>query len=396
MISMGAPMVGIDIGSTQIRGVVALILPNREVSVVCQASVPASGIQRGKIVSQSDLSLSIRRLLDSLISQYGRSVEDVIVSLPAAGIGFEYSVGFCMSSSDTGRITEQDRQESVRKAKQIIKPADTSILHVLPYDYLVDAQSCLTPVGVEGHHLETKCHLIYGLSSSVLTVSQIFRDLGRRMVGVVYDPLAEAQVVVSGAERDRGVIVLHIGGRFSRLSVFVRQQLVWAYVLPVGGETVSADIAAVLGISFAEAERLKVGYADVGATQPDPMASKLAVTLLSGERDQVSQHQLSLIAYARMTELIQLLLSKLPTQYQSLPMVVSGGGASLGGVLGLVATYYPHVLRLGPPQSLNITSKDYRLLTAIGLIFYGLSVGAILPPQSKPDSLWKKFITKVI
>ena len=62
----------------------------------------------------------------------------------------------------------------------------------------------------------------------------------------------------------------------------------------------------------------------------------------------------------------------------------------------MVMKYYPKVLRVGPPDSLNMTSKDYRLLTAVGLVFYGMSVGAILPPLARPDSLWKRIITKMI
>ncbi len=396
MTNHGCPVIGIDIGSTQVRGVLSEISSQKEVLMVCHSTVPSNGIQKGKIVSQFDLSLAIRRVIDSLISQYGRSVDDVIVSLPVAGTGFATSTGFCISSSDSGLITEQDRQESVRKAKQILKPSDASILHVLPTEYLVDAQSMESPVGVEGRHLETKCYIVHGLSSTVLSVSQIFRDLGRRMIGMVYDPLAEAQVVTTTSEREKGVVLFHVGGRFSRMSVFVRHQLAWSYVFPVGGDTVTSDIASVLGISLPEAERLKLGYADLSATQADPMASRLTVTLLSGQREQVTRHHLSMIAYSRMDELTTLILAKLPSEYAQLPMIVSGGGSTLTGMLSLVGKYYPRVLRIGPPDSLNVASKDFRLLTAIGLVFYGLSVGAILAPQARPDSLWKKFITKMI
>jgi len=387
------PVIGIDIGSSYIRGIVAEVSEQKEVAVSATASFVSAGLFKGS--SPKELFLAIQQVVSELVSQYGRRVTDVIVSFPVEGVGFVRNTGFLTSSSETGRVTEQDRQDCVRKAKQVMKPSDCSILHVLPSMYFVDAVPTTHPVGTEGSHLEVDCLIVYGKTTSITAVSQVFRDMGLHMVGLVYDPLAEGQVVLTQGERSLGAIVLHVGGRFSRVSVFQNHQLVWSCVLPMGGDTMTSDISIVLDVTFPEAERLKIGYADVSGAPSDPCASRLVITKKSGDRQHVDRSYLSAIAHARADELVTLLMAKLPTQYKALPLIVSGGGSGVSGFEALVCKYSPTFTRSGAPSQLGLAVKDTRFLTSVGLVFYGLSVGAVAIPSSSPDSFWKKILKMI-
>jgi hypothetical protein len=61
----------------------------------------------------------------------------------------------------------------------------------------------------------------------------------------------------------------------------------------------------------------------------------------------------------------------------------------------LVCKYSPTFTRSGAPSQLGLAVKDTRFLTSVGLVFYGLSVGAVAIPSSSPDSFWKKILKMI-
>jgi cell division protein FtsA len=143
-------------------------------------------------------------------------------------------------------------------ARAIPVDADRQILHVLPREFIVDNQDGIRdPVGMSGVRLGTKVNLITAATSCVQNVVRCAERCGLTVADVVLEPLASAEAVLSEDEKEIGVAVIDIGGGTTDMLLYVDGGIAHASVIPVGGNNVTADIAAGLRTPMGEAERLK-------------------------------------------------------------------------------------------------------------------------------------------
>jgi cell division protein FtsA len=185
--------------------------------------------------------------------------------------------------------------------------------------------------------------------------------------------------VLTDAERDVGVALLDIGGGTTDLAVFMDGALVYASVLPVGGNQVSNDIAVGIRAPLPVAEEIKTRY---GFALPDRLEEDRMIDVAaydeSGEGHPVSRREVSQIIEARMEETFELAYEQIARAgFETLPagVVLCGGTAQLGGVRPLAAEIFRAPIRIGTPTGLyglvdNISSPAFA--ASVGLLKWGV------------------------
>src|SRR5690606_34250118 len=139
--------------------------------------------------------------------------------------------------------------------------ADRMILHVLPKEYLVDNQDGIRdPIGMSGVRLQARVNLITAATSCVQNVVRCVERCGLDVADIVLGPLASAEAVLSEDEKEIGVAVIDIGGGTTELLIYGDGGIAHSSVIPVGGNNITADLAAGLRTPAGEAERLKRNY----------------------------------------------------------------------------------------------------------------------------------------
>lgn len=75
--------------------------------------------------------------------------------------------------------------------------------------------------------------------------------------------LAVGESTLTKRQKELGVVVVDMGSSSTNVAVYEEGALIYAGVLPIGGEHVTSDLALGLRISIDTAERLKLEYGDL-------------------------------------------------------------------------------------------------------------------------------------
>jgi len=195
----------------------------------------------------------------------------------------------------------------------------------------------------------------------------------------VLEPLASALSVLSEDEKELGVALVEMGAGTTDIAVFHEGKIRHLGTVNYGGNNVTSDIVQGIGVTQADAERLKERYgcAYEPLVSPDDIV-QLPSTVAQGERA-IPRQVLSHIIHQRMDEIFNLVLAEIQragfAQRLSGGVVITGGAAAMEGTGELAADVFGTGVRVGSPSEniggLADSVEAPRFSTAVGLALYG-------------------------
>jgi cell division protein FtsA len=384
-------ILGLDIGSSTISAAICEIDAAQSLNLRGLGSSITSGIKRGMIEDAEELQRAIERAVLRAEQNSGGRASKLLTTIPLAGVQFVHHNAFIISSSETGKITQEDKENGLKRARSIHKSQDQTIMHVIPQTYKVDGSTQQNPVDQKGANLEIQTHIVLCNEHNLSALSQALKHLAIPVNGIVFDALASGQALLSFKEKQEGAILIDIGGRFTKVSLFQNQILQEGTVIPIGGETITSDISKCLSVSIPEAERLKIGHADLILSRVNP-TTNLTITTQTGQRSEINRSQLCRIVEARVAELFSLIKKQNPAIFkQDLPIILAGGASNLKGIMEYLKLHSNARLRTGLPDQLSATLQNQEYATAVGIIMYGLKNNVISYKEEPSGNLTSKF-----
>lgn len=375
-------IVGLDVGTTTTRVVVAVVSAEKEKpSVVGIGSVSSSGIQKGVVTDVEETIQSVSRALDTAEQMAGVPIEHAAVSIGGAHVSSLNSRGVIAVSRADGEISEDDISRVVNAAQAISIPSNREILHVIPQQFVVDGQDGITdPLGMTGVRLEVDAHIIEGSAPFIKNLTKCVYQAGVSVEDLVYSPLAAAKAVLSKRQRELGVVLVDLGGGTTNIAVFEENRLLQTATLPIGSMHITNDIAIGLRSSIDVAERIKI---DLGTALPDEVKKTQIINLRhideQEEETEIPRRHVAEIIEARLSEIFSLVNKQLKFVERSglLPagVVLTGGGAKMHGVVELAKKELRLPAQLGFPQTLPGIVDDINdpaWATVVGLIYHTL------------------------
>ena len=370
-------VLGLDIGSTKICAAICEIDRYSDLSLKGIGHSISSGIHKGKIEDPRELLRSIERAIRRAQMSAGASSAKVFLNCPFAGIGFAYNSGIVMGKEENGIIILSDKTECINRSKTVVKTGEQTIMHAIPLFYKVDQKMVQNPVGMVGKNLEVYTHLVLGNTDNITILTKLIRQLNLQVKGLIYDPLAMAQVYLSDLDRRDGSLLLDIGGRFSKLNVFKNNLLQKSLVIPIGGETITADIAACLKVTVPEAERLKILY---GTLDISSIGQHETIEITSKEtgRTDIKKMLLCQIIEARVSELLKIAKKQIKFDFgKTYPLVLAGNGSQLKGLQPYLLQNLGLPVREHIPETMRNIIESPSHASAIGLVLYGVKNQAV-------------------
>ena len=147
-------------------------------------------------------------------------------------------------------------------ARAVAIPADQKILHILPQEFIIDAQEGIRePIGMSGVRLEAKVHIVTGADSAAQNIVKCVQRCGLEVEDIVLEQLASSYAVLTEDEKELGVCLVDIGGGTTDIAVFSGGAIRHTAVIPIAGDQVTNDIAVSLRTPTHHAEEIKVRYA---------------------------------------------------------------------------------------------------------------------------------------
>ena len=379
---------GVDIGTTKICVIVAEANENGGgFKIIGIGQHPSKGLRKGVVVNLEQTIASIEKAVEEAEMIAGVDIENVYVGIAGDHIRSINSTGVIAISKagkrrvgENNQITEHDIQRVLDWAKGISLPMDREILHVLPQEYIVDDQPGIKdPIGMSGQRLEARVHIVTGAIASAKNIVNCIKGAGLNVQDLVLEPLASSYAVLDEDEKDLGVALIDIGGGTTDVAVFFEGGVQHTGVIGLGGENVTKDLAHMLRTPMHEAEEIKInhGYAKISSASNDDI---FEVPGIGGRgTNEINQEILAEYIEPRMEEMLKMAMQEIHKAecwpHLSAGVVLTGGGAMIGGLVELAEDIFDAPVKLGGADvSGNLLNNDKTPIfaTGIGLVKYGL------------------------
>ncbi len=374
-------VLGLDIGSAQICAALCELDNTGNVNLKGVGTSNSAGLIKGQVVDIDELYKSIDKAIKKARHGIKARPTYVITNIPFHGIQFSHNLGFILSKEESGQISESEKKECIRRSGNIFKSSDQKILHIFPLFFKVDGTIVKNPVGTFGNNLEVQTHIILGNSSNIMKVTKVLKEFNLHISGLIYDPLACAQIFLDSNERKNGAVLIDIGGQFTKVSIFKNNLLHLSLIIPIGGETISSDIAICLKTTVPEAERLKILKGDILLSN---INQEEEIEIFTRKNGLIKTKKLLLckIIEARINELLSIIKKEIPFTFEhQYKCVITGGGSKLTGLREYIEAYFDSTVRNTPSPNAQHIIDNITHANAIGLILYAIKTGAL--PYSK-------------
>jgi cell division protein FtsA len=388
---------GLDIGSAKTTALIAEVvgdLPRHPgIRVLGVGQSRTTGLRKGVVADIEETTQSIRKALSDAEQMAGAKVDACYVGIAGEHVQAMTSKGIVAISGAEITRGDVDRANSVARAQAI--PPDRELLHAIPQEYTVDKNEGIRdPIGMIGTRLETEMYLVTIGSSPAMNLRKAVERAGYRPHELVLEPLASALAVLTEDEKELGVALIEMGAGTTDVAIFHEAKIRHLGTVPFGGNSVTNDIVHGLGVTQADAERLKERYGCAYEQLVDPSeVITLPSTVAQGDR-QIPRELLAHIIHQRTDEIFSLVTRELETagyvSRLSAGVVLTGGVAALPGMSELAADVFGTGVRVGVPSG-NLTGltdavEAPRFSTAVGLALYAanrVALGVATPMGKK-------------
>jgi len=375
-------LVGLDLGTAN----TTVMIAEREESglnVIGLGTSPSLGMKNGVVVNIEQSVDSIIQAIEEAERMANVNVDSVFTVVSGDHIRSVNSKGMiAVGRSNNGignKITREDIQRVIDTAQTVQFPADREVLHVIPQDFLVDNRDGFKdPVGIVGLRLEANVHIITAAQAVAQTILYCLQEVKIHPEELVMQALAASHAVLTGDEKELGVAIIDIGGGTTDIAVFYEGAIRHTSVIPLGGESVTRDLAHGLRIPRNDAEELKL---ESGCAHSSRASSKGEILLPgNGERPdrRVTPDIINSIIQPRMEEIFDLVINDLrqneAMQKLTAGIVFTGGASLIPGTVELAEEVFALPSRLGKPVGLGRLSEladSPAHATAAGLVLHG-------------------------
>ena len=371
---------GLDIGSAKTTAIIAEVVgdvPRRPMLRVLGVGMArTTGLRRGVVSDISETTSSIRKALQDAERMAGAQVQEVYVGIAGEHVQAMTSKGIVAVNGDEITPADVERAHQVARAQSM--PQDRELLHAIPQEYTVDRNvGVRDPVGMIGMRLETEMYLVTIGGSPAMNLRKSVERAGYQVKELVLEPLASALATLTEDEKELGVALVELGAGTTDLAIFHEGKIRHLGTLAYGGNNVTSDIVHGLGVTQADAERLKERYGCAYEPMVDPSdVLQLPSTQAQGDR-QIPRELLAHIIHQRMDEIFDLVQREIDgagyAGKLSAGIVLSGGAAEVQGIAELAQDVFGTGVRVGSPTNLAGLADAVeapRFATVVGLAQY--------------------------
>lgn len=365
--------VGLDIGTTKVRTVVAHIDSSTGVPTIVGIGQAANtGMRKGVVVNLQGPGQAIDTALGEAERMSGHEVHGATVAVNGAHILTTHADGMVAVGAADHEITPDDLNRIKEVATLGKIPANRDILDVVPHAYKLDGQDNIKdPIGMTGTRLEIDAHVISALTPYLVNVEKAAESAQVQPHAVVPTSVAAAKAVLSESQLENGVAVIDFGGSTTSVAVYEEGDLQYVGVVPIGGNNITNDLAIGLKTDPEIAEEVKIKHGcALSHSDATSVSVKKEAETFSFETEEINE-----IIEARLEEIyegIQFHLKKAGRAGKLPSGVVLVGGASK---LKHMAEYAKQTLglaaRVGVPSGFGGVADDIdksEFATAIGLM----------------------------
>jgi cell division protein FtsA len=380
--------VGLEIGTSKICMVVGEVKSDGSVKILGVGQSKSVGVRKGEIYDYPQVRACVKDALVKAEDASDVEIGSVYLAVTGAHIQGVNNRGSFRLPDDESVIAPSHVQEAKEIARTVAIPTDHVYLHHIIRRFGVDGfEHATSPIGLSGKTVDADFHVVHGIRSRIENQIKCVREMPLDIDDLVFAPIASAQVALDREAKERGALVIDIGGGTTDYVLYQDGAIEASGCIPVGGDHITNDIHLVTGLAFSKAETLKVREGDASA---DP-ARSVGLIKVADEKGfaeaEVKRQLLNDIIRQRLEETLRLLQQRLPDgamERVGTGVFLSGGTSLMRGFGELAHDVFKRdIYRPEPPELSGVQAnfKDPQFTTAIGLIRYAQIIEAEREPK---------------
>jgi len=373
---MRSHILAIDLGTSNIKALVG-----KEGSGNCNVVLPchrkSRGIKKGEIVNLEETAEE----LDNLVAEIEGMIKNINFKRSIIGIGGPnlktcLSKGVAVVSRPDQEITEEDKERADKAAQAFALPPNRTLVQTVSRNYIVDGVAKVKdPVGMKGLKIETECLLIDAFSPNINYIDRLGELVKLKFDPKIVLPFAGAEIALTDQDKDLGAIALDLGAGTTSACVYEDDEILDLQVFPMGGDSITNDIAVGLKTYIDIAEKIKVN--EGVATKKKVTKNEnidLSVYVEEAESsEKISKKFLAEIIEARLSEIFDLIADRLKEidRFGKLPggVILYGGGAKMPFITELAKEKFKLPVRLANPDiEWYRENPDLSFIPVLGLL----------------------------
>jgi len=384
-------IVGLDIGTTKIAVIVGRKNEHGKIEILGFGRTESYGVKRGMVANIENTVQSIKKAADEAGQRANVDINSVCVGIAGQHIKSMQHHGSKIRSRQEDEITQDDIDQLISDMYKLAMNPGEEIIEVIPQEYTIDNEPGIkTPVGVLGNRIEANFHIITGQTLAAKNIYKCVKKAGLEVSGLILEPFASAEAVLSEEEKEAGVVLVDIGGGTTDMAIFQDGIIRHTAVIPFGGDIISEDIKEGCTIIKKHAEDLKVKFGSALASENKDEEIVTIPGLRGRPPKEITLRNLASIIQARMEEIIEHVYYEIKNSNLEKKLiagiVLTGGGAQLKHVAQLTSFITGMDTRIGyPNEHLSANSPE-----EVGSPMYATGVGLVMLGHDKSERENKK------
>ncbi|HMM02388.1 MULTISPECIES: cell division protein FtsA [unclassified Dysgonomonas] len=256
-------IVGIDLGTSKIVGVVGRKNEQGVISILASESIPSdSCVKYGVIYNIDEAAGKIKKLINLLENKTGKKIGKAYVSVAGKSLrAIEHKETKLLDGTTPITFALLDNLEQQAKLN---KPEFFTNYSVLAPEYYLDGNYEEDPIDKIGSTLEGHYRLVIGRPNIKTSLAKSITEKAQiEIAGYIVGPVAAGALVLDEHDRQAGCALVDFGAGTTTLSIYKGGLLRFMSVIPFGGRTITKDVQE-LGFVFESAETYKIRYGRLG------------------------------------------------------------------------------------------------------------------------------------
>jgi cell division protein FtsA len=303
----------IDIGTSKIRTLVGSFATEktRDFHVLWVGVSNSYAIRKWNILDMEEFKSNLDSSLEEAEKMSGEQVTGVNLSFNSSSFDVVTSKWIIAISWD--EVSAEDIDRVLEMARNGVDLPNREILKVVPEYFIVDLEEGVkNPIGMSARKLEVIAN-IFSMNKNILgNMKKAVADVGIEIYDIYPNLLASAEGVLTKRQKELGVVCIDIGASTTGITVYEEGVLKFSSVIPIGGDSVTNDIALGARTSIDVAESLKINHSTVGLEAGVDKEKEIQLNeIMQNEEGSITNLYLSQIVSARYEEILYFISAEL-------------------------------------------------------------------------------------
>lgn len=307
--AIGDVIVGIDIGTSKVSSVIGEVNNFNQVEIVATAECKCFGMRKSKITDEEEVASAIAKTIAEVEQVANLKVNSAYVTILGKYVTIVQNSMVKEPKDKFAGISTKDVNSAIAQLKDIDIPDDKVIIDMVVSEFTLDNGRVVEdPVGMLSSSFTVKGQVVLADKEYVRKLTNIFKKVNIEIDGIIPNVLAERKLILDKNELKDNVMILDIGAGNTDIGVFNDESIIYTNTIPLGGDTITSDIAMVFNISEDEADRLKRQYGLALRSFIDNDTDIMLNTYKGEERTKtIKSSELIEVIEARITEIFSLI-----------------------------------------------------------------------------------------